>query len=478
MNTPTLPLVVDLDGSLVSTDMIYETFVRAIFKKPWVIFLIPIWLGKGIAYLKHKLISQVHISYSVLPFRPDLLSYLKEQKQAGRELILCTGSHYLIAQGVNEHLKLFDKIYSTEDKINLTGRHKAKLLRETYGKGNFDYLGNEHKDLKVWEIANSAIIVSNDSGLAEKVRQLCKVERIFPTKSVSLKTLLKAMRVHQWSKNLLLFVPAVAAHTIFEGPVLVNTLLAFVAFGLCASATYLINDLADLDSDRKHYKKRFRPLASGALPIKHSFALGAGLMGAAVLLAISISLNFLLVLGLYVLITLGYSFIFKRLQTVDIIILASLYTLRLFAGGAAAGVIPSFWLLAFSMFVFLCLALIKRISEIQRTTKAAESPSKIDGRGYYESDLNILTNLASASGMVSIIVFAMYVNSPEVTEHYTTPEVLWLGCPIIGYWIIRVLVMAARGQIDEDPIQFAIKDRRSWAAGAILAAVVTAATVI
>ena len=470
------PVVVDLDGSLINTDLLYESFVRNILMRPWDIFFLPLWLLRGIAYLKSRLAEKVLIDAGRLPYNENLIEYLNLQKRAGRQLILCTGSSEKFARAVTEHLGLFDDLYATCLKTNLTGSKKADLLRQKYGDHGFAYVGNEVRDLKVWKFADSAVVVSPTASLAYRVEKVCSIEKLVPTPKLTFSTILKQMRLHQWAKNLLLFVPLLTSHKFFDVAAIFDMLLAFLCFGLCASATYIVNDLSDLDSDRIHWKKKTRPLASGEMPLLTGLILCVALMLGSILLLTLLPFWFVGVMCLYIVVTLGYSFIFKRLQTVDIVVLAGLYTLRIIAGAAAISVQPSYWLLAFSMFVFLCLALVKRISEIHRKMSSNSTPDdKVAGRGYFVTDLGVLMSLASSAGMVSILVFAMYVNSSDVAQMYQNPMTLWLACPLFAYWIIRALIMASRGEIDEDPISFAIKDTRSWATGVLLAAVIAVA---
>ncbi|WGL15302.1 UbiA family prenyltransferase [Microbulbifer bruguierae] len=475
MTNNSSPMIVDLDGSLINTDLLYESFVRNIFVRPWDIFLLPLWLMRGIAYLKYRLAQKVMIDAGCLPYNDQLIQYLKEQKKAGRRLILCTGASERFAHAITEHLGLFDEVYATNIDTNLTGSKKANLLKDKFGERGFSYVGNEAKDLKVWKFADSAVVVGPSDKLPSQVAKICQIETLVPTKKLSIGTILAQMRIHQWAKNVLLLVPLLTSHKLFDQASFSNIIVAFFCFGLCASATYIINDISDLDSDRIHWKKKTRPLASGVMPIKTGLLLCLVLfLGSGTLLAL-LPVWFAATLCIYVVLTLGYSFLFKRLQTVDIVVLAGLYTLRIIAGAAAIDVPLSYWLLAFSMFVFLCLALVKRISEIHKKINADTAVDKVSGRGYFVSDLSVLTSLASSAGMVSILVFAMYVNSNEVVQMYHSPLVLWLACPLFAYWIIRILIMASRGEIDEDPIAFAIKDKRSWATGILLAGVLAAA---
>lgn len=471
------PLVVDLDGSLIKTDLLFESFVKAFYSKPWIIFVIPFWLMAGKSRLKKELYLLADLNTEYLPWNDDLIKYLAVQSNAGREIILCTGSWYELAKKVADQFSFFSAAYGTDDHINLTGSAKASFLKELYGEKQFSYVGNETRDLDVWRISESAVVVGTSDSLRRRVEGLCQIEKSITDEKSFLKILLNQMRVHQWVKNGLLFVPLITSHQATNIELLSFAVLAFIAYCLCASATYILNDLLDLESDRRHAKKRFRPLASGNLSIPLGVAISATLLSTSFIISLWLPVWFIASLALYVVITLSYSFKLKRLQTLDITVLASLYTLRIFSGAVAVGIWPSFWLLAFSMFVFLCLAIVKRLSEIINSKGAYSENEKISGRGYFISDLPILMSLATSSGIISILVFAMYINSSEIMALYNRPYALWLICPLFGYWIIRVLIIASRGEMDEDPIVFAIKDWRSWLTGAMILAIVSASSI-
>lgn len=461
-------LAVDLDGSLAKTDLLHESLIKVLYATPWILFLVPIWLLQGKTKLKQELAERAHLNVDSLPYNEELIEYLEAEKAKGREIILCTGSWHTLAKQVSEKFSFFSGFYGSDETGNLTGTNKARLLLEKYGENNFSYVGNEKKDLKIWSKADSAVVVSNSMGLSKLTEKECTVEKTILRDKPSLQVVNKQIRIHQWVKNFLIFVPLVTSHQTNNIELLISCVLAFFAYSFCASATYILNDLSDLESDRKHHKKCFRPLASGALSITQGLVISFILLIASLAISAFLPSWFLLTLLLYIVITLSYSFKLKRLQTVDITVLASLYTLRIISGAAAINVLPSFWLLAFSMFVFLCLAIIKRLSEIYKSKDKQEEDSKLSGRGYYISDFPILMSLASTSGILSVLVFAMYINSPEVAALYAEPYALWLICPLFGYWIIRIVIMASRGEIDEDPIVFAIKDKRSWVTGFII----------
>jgi 4-hydroxybenzoate polyprenyltransferase len=472
------PLVVDLDGSLIKTDLLHETFIKAFYKKPWVVFCIPLWLLSGKAYLKQRLANAIDLDAKHLPWNETLVLYLQEQHGNGREIILCSGSWHSLAEKVAKHFPFFSAAYGTDLAVNLTGKNKADFLIKKYGDKNFSYVGNEKKDLSIWKHACSAVIVSDSASLKEKAEAACLIEKVFPSdRMLSVKTVLKQMRIHQWVKNTLVFVPLITSHQVTDLGLFFSVLLVFVAYNFCASGTYILNDLSDLESDRKNSKKRFRPLAAGNLSIFQGLIFAFLLLLASFLIALQLPASFAWCLLAYTFITLCYSFKLKRIQTVDITVLASLYTLRIISGAAAINILPSFWLLAFSMFIFLCLAIIKRLSEIINAKDKYDKKTKLSGRGYYVTDLQVLMNLSTASGMLSVLVLAMYINSPEIIALYSEPYTLWLLCPLFGYWIIRILIMASRGEVDEDPILFAIKDSRSWVTGIIILLIVSFASI-
>lgn len=449
--------------------MLYETFVRVLFAKPWLLFLMIPWLIKGKANLKRRLAANCEIAVETLPYREELLTYLGTKGNC--KIILCTATDQILAEKIAAHLGIFSEVIGSTKNQNLVGSAKAQALKERFGAKGFSYVGNEFRDLKIWADAASAVVIGGNS-LAKKAASICKVEKHIRTEEFNPKVVFKACRIHQWVKNALILVPLITSHQIADSALTLKCLIAFIAFGLCASATYLINDLSDLESDRKHTKKRFRPLASGSLSIRNGMIISFALLSAAGLMGYFVNEFFLGVLAGYTCLTLMYSFYLKRLQTIDIITLATLYTVRIIAGGVATSIAPSFWLLGFSMFVFLSLAIVKRISEILKTFNSETQQHKISGRGYYLSDIDILRSLATASGMVSILVFSMYIQSTNVTVLYSSPTVLWAVCPVFAYWMMRILIMASRGEIDEDPISFTLKDYRSWLAASLIAAVI------
>lgn len=285
---------------------------------------------------------------------------------------------------------------------------------------------------------------------------------------------MQLLRVHQWVKNGLLFIPALTAHRLFDWELFKVNLLAFTSFSLVASAVYLINDLLDISSDRLHPRKKNRPFASGAVPTQVGYILAPILIGVGFLLSMKVGESFLYTLSIYLGITFLYSLYVKRLLLWDVIFLAGLYTVRIFAGSAATDIPVSKWLLAFSLFLFFSLALVKRVSELQVLKK--QQVQLTPGRGYQIIDEEILSNLGASSACLSILVFALYLSSPEVVNFYRYPERLWLSCPLILYWVSRIWVIGSRGQLHDDPIVFALKDRVSYLIFALTAAVLFIAT--
>ena len=465
-----VPLCVDLDGTLLRSDSLVESLL-ALFKQGLrFLWLAPLWLLRGRALFKAEIGRRVHLDAASLPYHAGLLAWLREQRAAGRRLALCTAADQTVAATVAEHLQLFERVLASDGRVNLKGRHKRDRLSAEFGEGGYDYAGNAGSDLAVWARARRAIVVNARTGLVEQARGVTEVERVFEREGSSVaRAWWRALRPHQWLKNILVFAPLLAAHAWRDTAALGAAALAFAAFCLCASGTYLLNDLLDLEADRAHPRKRLRPFASGAL---HP---GAGLVASALLvlgafaLAFAISPLFGGALLLYAALSLSYSLRIKKIEMLDVIALAGLYTLRILAGGAAVRIFPSFWLLAFSMFLFLSLAMVKRCAELLRMIEANKVKTK--GRGYHVGDLQVLQQLGGASGYLSVLVLALYMNSSNSQQLYRHPEALWLLCPLLLYWISRVWIVCHRGAMHDDPVVFALRDRVSrWLA--LLAALI------
>lgn len=464
-----MPLCVDLDGTLIRSDLLLESALTLLAARPWTIFVMPGWLLKGKAYLKKQIAERVELDPATLPYNQEILTWLGEQR-ARRDVVLCTASDIKLARQVAAHTDLFDDVIASDGDTNLSGANKARILIDRYGDKAFDYIGNAPVDLAVWKHARAALVVEHTHALSSAAARVSFVEKRFETKRGGLKEWARALRLHQWIKNTLVFLPLLASHRILDVPAVLATLLAFLCFGLCASSVYLTNDLLDLPSDRQHHRKRHRPFAAGTLPLV------AGPMLAFLLLISGLGLSFLVsrpfaaVLLGYYLLTTAYSIRLKRIMMLDVVLLATLYTTRILAGIAAIHAKPSFWLLAFSMFIFLSLAMVKRYVELLGLQ--AKGKVMASGRGYDVDDIPLIQSMGSSSGYMAVLVLALYVDSAASMQLYTHPHYLWLLCPLLLYWISRTWAIAHRGVMHDDPVVFAVMDPASRVLGLIAATIV------
>jgi 4-hydroxybenzoate polyprenyltransferase len=450
----TVPLCVDLDGTLVRSNVLIESLVGALKQRPLLAFAVPFWLLRGRAALKQELARRSAIDVARLPYDDKLLAELRRERLAGRPVYLATAADQSIAQRVADHLGIFDGVVASDGRQNLKGEAKARALAARFGEKGFDYVGNDRHDVPVWNRARQAIRVDR---------------RPHPWRGLA-----RALRLHQWPKNLLVFVPLLTSHRIFERDAVVIGIQAFVAFSLTASAVYLANDLIDLEDDRRHPRKRARPVAAGEVPIETALALIPVLVIAASVVALQLTPDFVALLGAYVAANLLYSLGLKRVVLVDVFVLAGLYTVRILAGAAAAAVPLSHWLLAFSMFVFLSLAFAKRFVEVANV--AARAETEVAGRGYLARDGALVGMLGTCAGYLSVLVFALYVTSREVVVLYRSPALLWFAVPVLLYWISRVWLLAHRGALHEDPVVFALRDPQSYVAGGAMLLAIWLAT--
>ncbi|AVS69057.1 UbiA family prenyltransferase [Paracidovorax avenae] len=467
------PLVVDLDGTLLLTDMLHETSLQLVRDAPWKAAVLPLWLAAGKAALKRRIAGQVDVAVAHLPYNQPLVAWLREQHAAGRRIVLCTASDQALADAIAAHLGCFDAVMASDGATNLAGPAKAAALVRTFGERGFDYAGNSRTDLPVWQAARAAIVVNAPASVARRAEALGNVQRSFPPAAAGAAAWRKALRLHQWMKNLLLFVPLMAAHRVGDGAAWMQLFVAFLAFGLCASSVYLANDLLDLESDRQHPRKRLRPFAAGTLPAWQGVALVPVLAGASLWLAWATGPAFLGWLLVYFVTTWAYSLVLKRWALVDCVALAVLYTLRVVAGAAAVAQPLSFWLIASSGFLFLSLAFVKRYAEL--LVQQAAGKTQAHGRGYLTSDAPIVQSLGVASGYTAVVVLALYLNSDTVLTMYRTPGLIWIAVPALAFWVSWMWLQAARGQMHDDPLVFAFKDRASLVAGAVFVAALAAA---
>jgi 4-hydroxybenzoate polyprenyltransferase len=457
---PSIPLCVDMDGTLLKTDTLLELLFGVLKQKPWVLLLLPLWCLRGKVFLKRELSARCSLNVALLPVNTDFLAFLHAEKANGRALYLATGAYRDVAQQVADHYGFFSGVLATEDK-NLTGNTKALAMVEQFGAKGFDYAGNSTVDSPCWEHARQCYLVNASPAVVKKMVALFYFEKMFDLRSkITPAILLRALRIHQWAKNILVFIPLLASHKALEFSLLQNTLLAFLAFGCSASLSYVINDIGDLDADRQHRSKHKRPFACGELSIPNGLTLVLLLAACAIFLVSFLPLRFASALLAYLVITNLYSMRLKNFPVLDVAILAGLYTLRVVAGGLATGVEVSFWLLAFSGFIFFSLAIVKRVSELLTIEVSGNQP--IQCRGYWASDIPVLTGLGTASAMMAVLVLALYINSPNVVALYSSPRYLWVLCPVMALWLGRVWLITGRGDMHDDPVVFALRDRMSW----------------
>jgi 4-hydroxybenzoate polyprenyltransferase len=466
------PLFVDLDGSLISTDLLWESLFALLKRRPAAIVLVPFWALRGKTVLKDRISRAICLAPESMPYDQAVIGLIRERQRAGSPVVLATASPEAWARPIAEHLGGFDGVLATSPVLNLKGIRKLEAITRLCGERGwprFDYVGDTHADMAIWKTSSTAYVVGAGSRLARRVGGLepAVSVRNLGAPGRPLRAAFKALRPHQWAKNVLIFVPLITGHKIFEAAELIAASLAFVAFSLCASAIYLVNDLADLADDREHTEKRRRPFASGRLPLSWGPPMIAALLLTSFAIAgLALPLPFLAVLSLYLGLTTLYSLVIKSRLMVDVLTLASLYSLRIFAGGVATKIVISEWLIGFSMFFFLSLAFAKRYIELDRAIQAGKT-EKIKGRGYRPGDLSLVESFGATTGYLSALVLALYIRSDEVRHLYRRPEWLWLIVLTIVYWISRIWFLAKRRELPGDPVVFALKDRHSLVIGVV-----------
>lgn len=466
------PLVVDLDGTLIASDLLIEATFSELGRRPHSLLEMLAALKNGKAALKHRLSEPVAFDPCTLPYDPEVLAFIQRAKAEGRPVYLASASHERLVSRIASHLAIFDGWFATNETTNLAGEKKARQLVEAFGERGFDYIGNDAADLPVWERAAAAFAIRTPAHVRKRLLTRHGPIEHLPHTRPTWRTWAKMLRVHQYAKNALIFVPLLTSHQLTFATV-GSALMAFIAFSLCASGIYILNDLVDLQDDRRHRTKCRRPLACGAIPLMHGVVAIPILLLSALVTASALSLPFLGVLLGYLALTTAYSFALKRLMIVDVITLAGLYSIRVFGGAVAANVVISEWLLAFCMMIFMSLALIKRYVEIA-ARRDANLPDPT-GRDYKNSDLDVVAALAAGAGLNAVTVFTLYISSDTVKRLYTHPKVLWLVAPLLMYWIARTLLLASRRQMDDDPVVFAIKDKVSLGIVGLTALLILAA---
>ncbi|MGB8537649.1 MAG: UbiA family prenyltransferase [Acidobacteriaceae bacterium] len=457
------PLCVDLDGTLVKSDTFVDSLMVLARRHPVAFLQTPLWVFKGRAYFKSQVASRATLDAAHLPYNRPLLDYLRDEHASGRKLYLATGADRVLAHKIAAHLAIFEDVMASDGRLSLTGDNKLQHLEHRFRAKGFDYIGNAMPDLPVLQGAQQAMVANPVAGLnrALKSRNVT-VSRTFQDRARWPATLARALRVHQWAKNLLVFLPVLLAHSLHARPMLAAC-VAFFCFCFTASATYIFNDLLDLEQDRVHLNKRKRAFASGDLSVATGLGIALSMLALALVAAARLPRTFLIYLLLYLVTTLAYSLSLKRIVLVDVVILSSLYTIRMMAGSAATHDPVSPWLAAFSIFLFLSLAMVKRFSELQNLHVRGVNPT--NGRGYLLSDIEQLRSFGTSSAYASIVIFALYINGHDVAALYHHPNRMWLITPLLILWVSRVWLLASRGVLDEDPVVFALSDRMSLLLG-------------
>jgi len=449
-----LVLCVDLDGTLVRSDTLVDSLASG--ARNWRIWRALLSVFKSRAAFKRKVAELEPVDAASLPYNAALLEYLRAEKGRGRMLVLATAADAKTADAVAAHLGLFDAVVASDGVRNLKGARKADALAERFGERGFAYAGNDRSDLAVWRRSGGAVIVHAGRSLAAKAAKAAPVERHFPHTGSRLRAVLKALRPYQWVKNFLVLVPVATAHALNDASAWISAGWTFAAFCSTASAIYIINDLSDLKADRLHARKRQRPFASGALSVPAGLTMTLILLIAGAFFAARSGAAAWV--ALYGVSSLSYSLFLKEFPLVDVFVLAGLYTLRVFAGGEATGHLVSLWLLGFSTFFFLSLALVKRVSEMM----TMRSAGRVARRGYEAADVPVLQAMGVASAFTAIVILALFVQGEAIPMHYASPELLWLIVPLMLFWLCRIWLSTARGYMHDDPIIYAAKDWVSW----------------
>jgi len=459
------PLILDLDGTLVRADMLLETALAFLKNAPWRVFEVGLWMLRGRAYLKHRLAAETNIEAEVLPFNEELLAYAADIAASGRPVYVATAADAEIAEKVVRRIPFIRGVIGSDGVRNLKGEAKAQVLAERFPDG-FDYAGDARADIPVWRRAENAIVVEAPASVVRAAAGVATVARVFPRASRG-RALLRSMRPHQWAKNALVFVPLILGGLVSHVDALYATACAFVALGLVASSTYLVNDIWDLTDDRSHWSKRNRPLASGRLPLAPALAaIPIGLIAGIAAAALAGPATVAVVL-LYLAVTLLYSFSLKRIPILDGFVLASLFTLRLGAGIVASGAPPSPWLLVFAMFLFASLSFAKRHTEVARVVE--RGGTEVRGRGYKSIDLPLIMGIGMATGVAAVLIMVLYIiNDAFRQSFYGNTAWLWGFPAILFLFVCRIWLKCGRSELHDDPVAFAVTDRPSLALGGAL----------
>ncbi|HEV2487285.1 MAG TPA: UbiA family prenyltransferase [Terracidiphilus sp.] len=457
------PLCVDLDGTLVKSDTLVDSLLVLLRTHPALTLVLPARLLSGKVAFKEFVTKSISLDVTHLPYNRKLLPFLQQQHAEGRAIYLATGADVALANRIATHLGIFSGVLGSDGTTNLTGNRKLDGLRTRLGIGEFDYIGNATPDLPLLANATRAMVANPSLALRIRLRARgIRPVREFQERSSTVKSVFRAMRPHQWAKNLLIVLPLLLAHKVkIDG--LGSALLAFCCFSITASATYIVNDLLDIETDRHHPQKRLRPFASGDLSAFTGAGIAAGLLLLALLGARLLPVTFYGWLLLYLGMTLAYSTYLKKIPVVDVLTLSGLYTLRLLAGSAATNSHISHWLGGFSVFLFFSLAVAKRFAELKNMS-ASDSPPK-NGRGYMLVDIPQLRSFGTSSAFAAVVIFANYIGGLDVSKLYRNPTLLWMILPLMILWLCRIWLLATRGELHEDPVVFALTDRMSLLIG-------------
>ena len=462
-------VVCDLDDCLLKTDLLYEQWIVLLKSKPFAFLLSPFWLLRGKAYFKAQLAHHLPHAPKLIPIRNDVLSYLKNQKNLNkRELVLASASPFAWVNEISQGLDLFSIVIGSDSKTNLKGARKLNAIKKSIGPAPFTYIGDTFADLAIWKDSAEIVAVNPSKSLHVLIAGLNKpVTVIKDMQKPTWQLLAKQIRPHQWIKNILVFLPALAGHKLWNHDTFFQGLGAFAGFSLAASFVYVLNDLLDLKADRNHHTKKNRPFASGDLKIKWGVLLLPCLLLGVTLISSYLPIEYSGWIATYLFLNLAYSLYLKQSVVVDILILSMMYTLRIFAGSAATSVPVSEWLLSFSTLFFFSLACVKRYTEIIRS----KNKITLDGRGYRQVDYPMVQGLGVGSGLLSVLIVLLYLQSADVRALYKTPQNLWFATPVLLFWISRIWILTNRDEVHDDPVVFAVKDKISWICFAILGVV-------
>ncbi len=466
-------LCVDLDGTLIRGNVLWECVLVLLKTRPIALLLLPFWLLSGRAAFKRKLAARIHLDPACLPYRLLVLDLLQQEKATGRRIALVTAADRELAETISSYLGLFDEVHASDGQLNLKGANKGAFLAQHFAQAGFEYVGDSAADIEVWRNARAAYVVGTEAR-AEQAAVVTTLKGTILEPRASISAWINALRGHHWAKNLLLFLPLALSHNLAVEPVL-RTLVGVALFGFCASALYILNDLLDLHSDREHPWKKERPFAAGEISIPE------GLIASFILLSLALGLGFLLdvqfglaLLG-YAALTMLYSLYLKKIALLDVFVLSSFYSFRILAGALISATPLSQWFLAFSMFFFLSLAMAKRYSELLHAGGLVDAGNS--GRGYRTGDRELLLSLGIGSSFSAVVIFSLYVQSQDVRLLYSSPEVLLLLCPVLLYWLSRTWLLAHRGELKEDPVTLAIRDPVSYGVALASAAVIAASMI-